>query len=98
MVDEPPATLRRFDLERADEVVRRHLRREYLEHPTRGPYVKSRVLYEGVEAEIDPAFSLELFGMFCESRPYLEKWSRGYSGSYRYRILAAELDRDPGST
>lgn len=92
MGDETPANLRAFDLERTDGIVRRHLRTAYLEHPTRGPYVKSRTLYEDVEAEIDGGFSLELFGVFCESRPYLEKWSRGYGGSYRYRILGDELD------
>ncbi|RQG94059.1 hypothetical protein [Natrarchaeobius chitinivorans] len=88
-----PDVLREFDLETTDEVVRSHLKTAYLEHPTRGPYVKSRDLYSGVKSDIDDRFSLELFGMFCESRPYLEKWSRGYSGSYRYRILETEFDR-----
>ena len=86
-----PNTLRTFDLDHTDAIVRSHLRTEYLDHPTRGPYVKSRVLYEEVESTIDTRFSLELFGMFCESRPYLEKWSRGYSGSYRYQIIEGEL-------
>ncbi|ELY50139.1 hypothetical protein [Natronolimnohabitans innermongolicus] len=86
-----PSQLQTFDIEATDDVVKRHLRSAYIEHPTRGPYVKSRALYDAVEADIDDRFSLELFGRFCESRPYLEKWSRGYGGSYRYRILVQEL-------
>ncbi len=86
-----PARLRDFDIDRTDEIVRRHLADAYLDHPTRGTYCKSRVLYEDVQDDIDDRFSLELFGLFCQSRPYLEKWSRGYGGSYRYRILPSEL-------
>jgi len=86
-----PSQLKTFDIAETDDVVRAYLQTECLDHPTRGPYIKSRVLYEGVEDEIDNRFSLELFGLFCESRPYLEKWSRGYNGSYRYRILREHL-------
>ncbi|MCU4926424.1 hypothetical protein OB905_10565 [Halobacteria archaeon AArc-dxtr1] len=86
-----PEILRGFDLDATDEVVRRHLEQSYLDHPTRGPYLKSRELYREVEADIDDQFSPRLFGMFCESRPYLETWSRGYGGSQRYRILPEEL-------
>ncbi|ELY93727.1 hypothetical protein C484_07591 [Natrialba taiwanensis DSM 12281] len=86
-----PSQLQTFDIAETDDVVRAYLQTECLDHPTRGPYIKSRVLYEGVEGEIDNRFSLELFGLFCESRPYLEKWSRGYNGSYRYRILREHL-------
>ena len=82
----PPQALKNIDLERTDAIVKRHLRTQYLEHPTRGPYVKSGDLYEDLADEIDDRFSVELFGMFCESRRYLEKWSHGYRGSYRYRI------------
>ncbi len=88
---EIPAILRNFNLDATDKIVRSHLHGEYLDHPTRGPYVKSRDLYRGVKPDIDERFTLELFGMFCESRPYLEKWSRGYSGSYRYHIIEEEL-------
>ncbi|MEY7851128.1 hypothetical protein AB7C87_18215 [Natrarchaeobius sp. A-rgal3] len=90
-MNELPARLQSFDISHADDVVCEYLQTTYLNHPTRGPYIKSRVLYEGVEDDIDDRFSLELFGLFCESRPYLEKWSRGYGGSYRYRILEEHL-------
>ncbi|WP_254862102.1 hypothetical protein [Halovivax gelatinilyticus] len=87
-----PARLRTFDIERTDDLVRQHLVDAYVNHPTRGTYCKSRVLYESLEDDLEERFSLELFGLFCESRPYLEKWSRGYGGSYRYRILVSELE------
>ncbi|ELY93769.1 hypothetical protein C484_07811 [Natrialba taiwanensis DSM 12281] len=90
-MNEVPPRLQTFDIAETNDVVREYLKTECLEHPTRGPYIKSRVLYEGVEDEIDDRFSLELFGLFCESRAYLEKWSRGYNGSYRYRILREHL-------
>ena len=86
-----PNQLQAFDLKTTDTAVRNHLETKYIDHPTRGPYMKSRVLYEDVQEEIDEQFSLELFGQFCESCPYLEKWSRGYNGSYRYRIIENEL-------
>ncbi|SEH16191.1 hypothetical protein SAMN04487967_2484 [Natronorubrum sediminis] len=91
-MDTSPDILKRFDIDATDAVVRAHLQTAFVDHPTRGPYVTSRKLYEDVEGEIDERFSVELFGMFCESRPYLELWSRGYSGAYRYRILETELE------
>ncbi|ADD07214.1 uncharacterized protein Nmag_3667 (plasmid) [Natrialba magadii ATCC 43099] len=90
-MSEVPPQLQTFDIAETDSIVREYLQAECLNHPTRGPYIKTRVLYEGVEAEIDDRFSIELFGLFCESRSYLEKWSRGYNGSYRYRILQEQL-------
>jgi hypothetical protein len=86
-----PEKLKNMDLERVDCVVRLHLQKKYLDHPTRGPYVKSGELFEDVEEEIDDRLGRELFGMFCESRDYLQKWSRGYRGSSRYRIVEEDL-------
>lgn len=86
-----PEKLKNVDLAAVDVVVRRHIQEHYLDHPTRGPYVKSGDLYDDLEADIDDRFGRELFGMFCESRPYLEKWSRGYSGSSRYRIVTEQF-------
>jgi hypothetical protein len=85
-MNEIPANLKNLNVSEADDIVRSHLKQHYLEHPTRGPYVKSGDLFEEVAEDIDDRFCRELFGMFCESREYLEKWTRGYSGSYRYRI------------
>ncbi|MFP8951938.1 hypothetical protein ACLI4Z_03030 [Natrialbaceae archaeon A-arb3/5] len=90
-MNEVPPQLQTFYLTETDDVVCEYLQTEYLDHPTRGPYIKSRTLYEEIEDEIDERFSVELFGLFCESRSYLEKWSRGYNGSYRYRILRERL-------
>jgi hypothetical protein len=90
-----PEKLKNVDLEVVDAVVREHLRAHYIEHPTRGPYVTSRDLYEAVEDDIDSRVSRSLFGAFCECRPYLEEWSRGYGGRTRYRILEDALVEDP---
>ena len=87
-----PEKLKNIDLDAVDAVVKAHLQANYLDHPTRGPYVKSGDLYEEVAGELDDRFGRELFGMFCESRDYLEKWSRGYRGSARYRIVKEALE------
>jgi len=83
----PPKSLKNIDSVKTDAIVRRHLKTAYLDHPTRGPYVTSKKLFEEVKEDIDERFTVELFGVFCEHCSYLEKWSRTYNGSYRYKIL-----------
>lgn len=92
-MDETPDNLKNIDLERTNDIVRRELKRNYLEHPKRGPYVKSSDLYEELADEIDDRFTPGQFGMFYESRTYLEKRTRGYKGSYRYRIIQESFDQ-----
>jgi hypothetical protein len=89
-----PNQLKNIDLAATDRVVRHTLQEQYLQAPLRGPYVTSRELYEAVAADIDDRFTRQLFGMFCESRAYLEQWTRGYNGSYRYRIRPQQLPQD----
>lgn len=86
-----PSQIQNLDLETADRVVRRHLSEQYIEHPTRGPFVTSRALFEAVEDAIDDRFTRQFFGIFCEGRSYLEQWTRGHRGSYQYRIIPEEL-------
>lgn len=95
MPSEPPTQIKNLDLEAADRVVRRHLRDAHLEHPTRGPFVTSSDLFDAVADDIDDRFTPQFFGMFCESRSYLEQWTRGYGGSYQYRILPDSLESTP---
>ena len=88
---ERPSQIQNLDLETADRVVRRHLTERYIEHPTRGPFVTSRDLFDAVEDAVDDRFTRQFFGIFCGSRSYLEQWTRGHRGSYQYRIIPEEL-------
>lgn len=92
MPTDPPTPIKNLDLETTDRVVRAYLTDVHLDHPTRGPFITSADLFDAVDEEIDDRFTPQFFGMFCESRTYLEQWTRGYGGSYQYRILADELD------
>lgn len=87
-----PPQLRDLDLEETDKLLTNHLQEEYIDHPTRGPYVKINNLFDDIEKDLDDRFSLTTFGLFCRHRPYLEKWSRGYSGTFRYQILPDEFE------
>lgn len=83
-----PEKLKNVDLDEMDATVRAYLRENYLDHPTRGPYVRSGELYEALADELDDRVGREMFGRFCESRDYLEKWSRGLA---RYRIITDKI-------
>jgi hypothetical protein len=89
-----PDQLKNIDIATTDQVVRRTLQEQYLQHPTRGPYVTSRELYDVVAADIDDRFTRQLFGVFCERQTYLTQWSRGHKGASRYRILSQQLDTE----
>jgi hypothetical protein len=90
MTDDPPK-LQDYDLELLDSRLQDYLLEHYLQHPTRGPFATSKELYREFEDELDDNLTPQLFGVFCESRPYLEKWTTSYGGSCRYRILTQEL-------
>ena len=92
MQNDPPKQIENLDLDSADRVVRAYLKEAHIDHPTRGPFVTSRTLFEAVSAEIDDRFTRQFFGMFCESRPYLERWTRGHGGAYQYHILSEAFD------
>lgn len=95
---DPPKKLSNFNIDSTDEVVREYLREHYLDHPTRGSYFTSRELYDAIVDEIDDRYNRQLFGVFCSSRPYLERQGSGYSGSSRYKIIVDELTAaDQGS-
>lgn len=90
MTDDLPERLKKVDSETADTVVRTHLRENYVNDPTRGPYVKSVTLFEAISGDIDEAFDRRSFGIFCSHREYLEQWGDSERGN-QYRILADEL-------
>lgn len=92
MSSDPPTQIKNLDLESADRVVRAHLYDAHIEHATRGPFVTSSDLFDAVGDAVDDRFTPQLFGVFCESRSYLEQWTRGYGGSYQYRILVDALE------
>lgn len=97
MSSDLPERVKRLDLETADSVVRTHLRENYVNHPTRGPYVKSVRLYEEIGDDIDDGFDQGTFGIFCSYREYLKQWGDSGRG-HQYRILVEKLGASEPAT
>lgn len=89
--------VKRLDLETADTIVRTHLRKNYVNHPSRGPYVKSVRLYEKICDDIDDGFDQRTFGIFCSHREYLKQWGDSRRGQ-QYRIIVEKLGASEPAT